>query len=265
MSGTFARLLGTMLSAFKVGKATLDASGLTTARTHTLPNADGTLALLSQCATAAQGAEADSAVQPNTAPTFTGVTIASTTEDTGGVDIVSTTGSEAHFDIINNSARVYGKYHGGAIVTPIRLFLDTGNVSVPADFAAGGAISGSNLSGTNTGDQDLSGLMPKTGGAFSDGVSFGSNLAASAADLSKHLALYSTTYGFSVTSSALNHVASAVGSNFFYSGATCNASIGANGLSVKNANSTTLTRQPRVFVQSADPGAAAADGDLWFW
>ena len=33
-----------------------------------------------------------------------------------------------------------------------------------------------------------------------------------------------------------------------------------------NANSPfNLTSQPRVFVQSADPGAAAADGDLWFW
>lgn len=32
-----------------------------------------------------------------------------------------------------------------------------------------------------------------------------------------------------------------------------------------NANSTTLTRQPRIFVQSGDPGAAAADGDLWIW
>lgn len=33
----------------------------------------------------------------------------------------------------------------------------------------------------------------------------------------------------------------------------------------KNANSTTMTVQPRIFVQSADPGAAAADGDLWIW
>lgn len=40
-----------------------------------------------------------------------------------------------------------------------------------------------------------------------------------------------------------------------------------NGTTVtrKNANSTTMTAQPRVFVQSADPGAAAADGDLWVW
>lgn len=32
-----------------------------------------------------------------------------------------------------------------------------------------------------------------------------------------------------------------------------------------NANGTAWTAQPRVFVQSADPGAAAADGDLWIW
>lgn len=31
------------------------------------------------------------------------------------------------------------------------------------------------------------------------------------------------------------------------------------------ANSGTLTRQPRTFVQSTDPGAAAADDDLWIW
>lgn len=38
-----------------------------------------------------------------------------------------------------------------------------------------------------------------------------------------------------------------------------------NEFSRANANSGTLTRQPRVFVQSGDPGAAAADGDLWIW
>lgn len=33
----------------------------------------------------------------------------------------------------------------------------------------------------------------------------------------------------------------------------------------KNANSATLTPQPRIFVQASDPGAAAADGDIWMW
>lgn len=31
------------------------------------------------------------------------------------------------------------------------------------------------------------------------------------------------------------------------------------------ANSGGLSNQPRVFVQSGDPGVAAGDGDLWFW
>jgi hypothetical protein len=34
---------------------------------------------------------------------------------------------------------------------------------------------------------------------------------------------------------------------------------------IRNANSGTLTTQPRIFVQSGDPGAAAADGDIWAW
>jgi len=38
------------------------------------------------------------------------------------------------------------------------------------------------------------------------------------------------------------------------------------GIRRANANlSGPLVSQPRVFVQSADPGAAAADSDLWFW
>ena len=39
----------------------------------------------------------------------------------------------------------------------------------------------------------------------------------------------------------------------------------ASEFSRKVANSTATMRIPRVFVQSGDPGAAAADGDLWIW
>lgn len=35
--------------------------------------------------------------------------------------------------------------------------------------------------------------------------------------------------------------------------------------SLTNADGTGITRIPRVFVQSGDPGADAADGDLWLW
>lgn len=36
-------------------------------------------------------------------------------------------------------------------------------------------------------------------------------------------------------------------------------------MEMKAANSTAMVRVPRTFVQSGDPGAAAADGDLWVW
>lgn len=34
---------------------------------------------------------------------------------------------------------------------------------------------------------------------------------------------------------------------------------------LRTADSSAWVRQPRIFVQATDPGAAAADGDLWFW
>lgn len=36
-------------------------------------------------------------------------------------------------------------------------------------------------------------------------------------------------------------------------------------VSRKDANTAATTAQPRIFVQAADPGAKAADGDLWAW
>lgn len=46
------------------------------------------------------------------------------------------------------------------------------------------------------------------GATLGSGVSFGSNLGASATDLSKHIALWGATFGFSVTSNTLNYVSS---------------------------------------------------------
>jgi hypothetical protein len=43
--GYYADILGTLRSAFRVNKATLDASGLTVARSFTFPDQSGTLAL----------------------------------------------------------------------------------------------------------------------------------------------------------------------------------------------------------------------------
>lgn len=47
MAGSFADLFGTTKTSFKIGSATISATGLTAARTFTLPDATGTIALTS--------------------------------------------------------------------------------------------------------------------------------------------------------------------------------------------------------------------------
>lgn len=63
--------------------------------------------------------------------------------------------------------------------------------------------------------------MDKTGGAFSGGVNFGSDVVANGMDLSRHLALHASAgYGFSVSSNQLNYVVNASGKHSFYTGAS---------------------------------------------
>lgn len=63
------------LGGLTIGNMALDASAVSAANTLTLPNRTGTVAIAEEAATAAQGAKADSAVQPNTAPTLAGGTV----------------------------------------------------------------------------------------------------------------------------------------------------------------------------------------------
>jgi len=62
----------------------------------------------------------------------------------------------------------------------------------------------------------------------SGGVSFASSYAASATDLSKHIALYGTTYGLSVTENSQNYVS--VAAHSYYAGSTLTFSISASGV-----------------------------------
>ncbi len=67
--------------------------------------------------------------------------------------------------------------------------------------------------------------------AFPVGIDFGSTLAGSTVDLSSHIALFSTTYGFNVTSGALNFVAgtAGVGTMGFLPGGTQRLGLAADG------------------------------------
>ncbi|WP_410176781.1 hypothetical protein [Sinorhizobium medicae] len=62
---------------------------------------------------------------------------------------------------------------------------------------------------------------------FTEGVDFGSAVAASATDLSRHLALWETNYGFSVTSNTLNYVSGS--EHVFHSGTNEVARISSSG------------------------------------
>lgn len=107
---------------------------------------------------------------------------------------------------------------------------------------AGGAFTGSvsatNLSGTNTGDQDLSGLMPKSGGAFTGSIT-----------------VPGTTTITALTVGTMANVFTDLGGTLKVSG----------DMAYRYVNSPSVVRIPRIFIQSADPGAASADGDLWLW
>lgn len=59
--------------------------------------------------------------------------------------------------------------------------------------------------------------LPLTGGTLTGGLSFGSNMAANPQDLTKHVALWSSSYGFCVTPGVLNYNA---GEHIFWTAST---------------------------------------------
>lgn len=65
--GRFVDLLGTVLSAFKIGRATLSASALTAQRSFALPDKDGTFALLDDIGGGGGGGFTWTTVSANTA------------------------------------------------------------------------------------------------------------------------------------------------------------------------------------------------------
>lgn len=75
-----------------------------------------------------------------------------------------------------------------------------------------------------------------------DGLSFGSAVAASRADLSRHLALYGTTYGLSVTAGSFNIVYPSSGIAYFVGSNVIDARVDTVGISVPSAQ-TVITRE----------------------
>lgn len=80
-------------------------------------------------------------------------------------------------------------------------------------------------------------IITSLGAAFSNGINFGNGVASGVTDLSRHIALYSTTYGFSITGGRLNMVVPSGASHRFVVNGVDLASIDAvNGLVVSGVN-----------------------------
>lgn len=109
----------------------------------------------------------------------------------------------------------------------------TGNFNLNS-FKITGLASGS-ASGDAVNFGQLSGYLSQAGGTMSNGIGFGSAYAATAPTLTRHIALYGTSYGFSVTENSLNYVSFSAHS--FYSGTTLVASIDSAG-NLKSGSST---------------------------
>lgn len=102
---------------------------------------------------------------------------------------------------------------------------------------------------------DLAGKMSTAGGAFSNGISFGSATAASPSTVTRHIALYGTEYGFSITPERLNYVVNATATHRFMVGSTEVGSISSAGDLVMASNVTAYS-DPRLkenFQRVQDP------------
>jgi hypothetical protein len=83
-----------------------------------------------------------------------------------------------------------------------------------------------------------------TGGTMSGGISFGSVTGANAQDMSKHILLYSTLYGFNVTGYNLNYNVPASSNHTFWVGGIWKAQINTTGITMGGGSAITLSQPP---------------------
>jgi phage gp45-like len=93
--------------------------------------------------------------------------------------------------------------------------------------------------------------LPLTGGALSGGLSFGSAVAANANDVTRHIALYATTFGIGITGSRINYNVPATNSHFFRSGNADRVQITDAGINMQAGTAITLAADPTAALHAA--------------
>lgn len=102
---------------------------------------------------------------------------------------------------------------------------------------------------------NLEGTQTFTGFKTFAGISFGSTLASSVTDLSKHIALYSTSYGIGITSGRMNFLAQTA--HYFNINTVDVASIDESGLRIPGGSLST-----KISTQTANYAVTSADSSL---
>jgi len=94
-------------------------------------------------------------------------------------------------------------------------------------------------------------VMLSSGAAMTGGLSFGSRGAASATDVTQHLALYGTSNGISITGFRQNYVVAASNSHVFVINAIDTVTIASTGLTMAATTDITLARDPTAVMHAA--------------
>jgi hypothetical protein len=133
--------------------------------------------------------------------------------------------------------------------------------------AAGTITVDASITGTvwHSGNFNPATKVDTSGASMSGGLDWGATGVATGNDMSNHIRLHNAGYGFNVQTGTLGYHVGTSGQHVMHVNAVGIFKVDVNGPQQKYANSSSMLRIPRTFVQSADPGAAAADGDLWIW
>ena len=147
--------------------------------------------------------------------------------------------------------RIRRRAAGGSAAAPASLFASELAYNEQTDILYYGR---GNSGGVATAVVPIAGpgaFLPLIGGSVSGGIDFGSAVAPGGpADLSRHIALFGTTFGFSITSGRLNYVVPGANAHVFLAGAADKVTINASGLTMASGTAITLAADPTSALQA---------------